>query len=167
MTLPLRRLREFELTRPGPGQISLAVARHEATTWPSKQVSAYARHRARLLHELVDETGMPVVSWGETDGEVPREVVEVILEMVPLVSSIATLMAAWVSRPRKANREAPPERPDPPPDTQVLLPGIAARRHDGAELRITYRDGLSEKAIQAMVTEFLAGAVEKPPAGDY
>jgi hypothetical protein len=159
MHIPLDRLKHFELATPGPGQISLAVARHEAATWPSREVEAYARHRAQLIHELIDDTGTRVVSLGDTDASIPREVVQVILETAaPLVSSIAALVTAWVGRPRKGGSSAGGDTPEPPPDTQVMLPGIKVKRHDGAELLITYRDGLSNKAIESIMTQFLEGA---------
>jgi hypothetical protein len=162
MTEPLDRLRDLKLATPGPGQISLAVARHAAPTWPSPEVHAYAQHRAHLIHELVDDSDIKVVSWGETDGAYPREVVEVILETAQIVvPSIATLVAAWLSRPRKGDATAVRQGPKPPRDAQTLLPGIRVKRHDGAELMITYRDGLTNKAIRRMIKEFLDGAVEQ------
>jgi len=116
MTIPLDRLRDFPHKTPGPGEISLAVARHQAERWPSPEVTAYAQHRAQLVHQLVDDTGVSVTSWGETDGEYPREVVEIVLALaVPLISSIGVVLAAWISRPSKAKRDVKPDRPKPPP----------------------------------------------------
>ncbi|MGH4009132.1 MAG: hypothetical protein ACRDTH_13420 [Pseudonocardiaceae bacterium] len=167
MTIPLQRLRDFELTTPGPGEISLAVARHEAEAWPSPEANAYAQHRAQLIHQLVDDTGVPVISWGETDSKSPREVVQVILELGPtLISSIGVVLAAWIIRPPKPRGEVELDRPKPPPDTNALLPGIAIKRHNGDKLMITYRDSLTNKEILGVVTIFLDGAVDKQPAGD-
>lgn len=172
MTYPLKRLSEWQFTAPGPGQISLAVARHEAPAWPSPEVYAYAGHRSELLHQLVDETGAPVVSWGNTDGEHPQEVVEIVLAIAMIVVPAAvTLITAWIARPRKTKdkttEQPAPERPAPPPDTDVLLPGIAMKRHDGTELRITYRDNLSNKEILRLVETFLEGAVEQAPVSGH
>ncbi len=170
MTIPLERLRAFEFTTPGPGEISLAVARHQAEGWPSSEVDAYAQHRAQLIHQLVDDTGVPVISWGETDGKIPREVVQVTLDLAvlaePIITSIGVVLAAWISRPRKRKGEVAPDRPKPPPDTNALLPGIAIKRHDGAEFMITYRDDLSNKEIQGLMTTFLKGAVVTQQAAD-
>ncbi len=162
MTIPLDRLRDFALTTPGPGQIALAVARHEAAVWPSPQVDAYARHRAQLIHDLVDRSGMRVVSWGETDMPYPREVVEVILEAAQVVvPSVAQLLAAWFSRPPKTRGPTEGDQPEPPRG-QPLLPGVAIKRPDGAELTITSRDGLSPEEIGSILTEFMGGAGGTP-----
>jgi len=164
MAIPLDRLRDFPLTTPGPGEVSLAVARHQAAYWPSPEVYAYAQHRAQLIHQLVEDTGVDVISWGETDGKYPREVVQVILGLsVPLISSVGEVLAAWINRPRKPKGEVWPDRPKPPADTNALLPGIVIKRHNGDELSITYRDGLSNKELVKMVTAFLGGAVSEQP----
>jgi hypothetical protein len=142
MTIPLERLRDFPHTVPGPGHISLAVARHQASSWPSSEVNAYAEHRAALLHMLVDESEVAVDSWGETDAAYPREVVEIVLGLGPtVIATFGAILAALISRPRKAEPVLP-MGPKPPPDTDVTLPGIAVLRPDGARLSITYRDGL-------------------------
>lgn len=165
MTIPLERLREFALTTPDPGQISLAVARHEAPTSPSKEVDEYAKHRARLIHQLVDDTGVDVASWGEADGEYPREVVQVILDLpalaAPIISSLGVVLAAWIGRPRGTSRHQELDRPAPPKDTDALLPGFTLRRHNGDELSVTYRDELSHEQIQQLVTTFLRQASDR------
>jgi len=155
MTIPLQRLREFEHTTPGPGQISLTVARHQSAVWPSAEVTAYADHRSQLIHRLVDDTGVTVVSWGETDGQHPREVVEVVLAVVPAaIGALGVVLAAWISRPKR-NEPLEPAGPKPPPDTNVALPGISLRRHDGTQLQVTYRDDLKPQEIQRLVGAFL------------
>lgn len=167
MTILLQRLRDFELTTPGPGEISLAVARHEAEAWPSSEADAYAQHRAQLIHQLVDDTGIPVISWGETDSKYPREIVQVILLLgAALISSIGVVLAAWINRPPKPKGEVEFDRPKPPPDTNALLPGITILGHNGDKLMITYRDNLSNKEILGVVTTFLEGVVDKQPARD-
>ncbi len=165
MTIPLDRLRDFPLTTPGPGQVAMAVARHAAAVWPSPELYAYAEHRAALIHELIDVEGIPVVSLGETDGAHPREVVEVIFDTAQIVvPSVATLLAAWISRPSKRDRAAKPRLPDPPPrNAPTPLPGIKVKRSDGAELMVTYRDGQSGETIRKLVTDFLADAVPDAP----
>jgi hypothetical protein len=166
MTIPLQRLRDFELTTPGPGEISLAVARHEAQAWPSPEADAYAQHRAQLIHQLVHDTGVQVISWGEIDSKSPREVVQVILELGPaLISSIGAVLAAWIIQPPKPRGEVELDRPKPPPDTNALLPGIAIKRHNGETLMITYRDSLSNKEILRIATIFLDGAVDNNQRG--
>lgn len=164
MTIPLDRLRDFPLATPEPGQISFAVARHEAEFWPSDEVTAYAQDRSRLLHQLVDDAGIQVESWGETDGPIPREVVEMIIAISgPIISAIGVVVAAWIGRTRKA-KEADLVAPKPPPETNAALPGMTFKRPDGAELMITYRDQLSAKEIQRVVTDFLGQAIPEPTA---
>jgi len=91
--IPLDRLRDFTLTTPEPGQISLAVARHQANSWPSDEVTAYAQDRSRLLYQLVDDAAIPVVSWGETDGRIPREVVQMVIGISgPIISAIGVVL---------------------------------------------------------------------------
>lgn len=159
MTIPLERLRDFPHTVPGPGHISLAVARHQASSWPSSEVDAYAEHRAALLHMLVDESEVAVDSWGETDAAYPREVVEIVLGLGPtVIATFGVVLAALISRPRKAEPVLP-IGPKPPPDTDVALPGIAVLRPDGARLSLTYRDGLKPAEINGLLTDFLAGAL--------
>lgn len=153
MTIPLARLKEFELTRPEPGSIALAIARHQAATWPSPEVTAYAQQRAHLVHKLVDETGVSFVSMGELDSPYPREVVQVILAIAPgLIAAVGTVLAAWLSRPSKRKTyddvKVPLEAP-------TQLPGIAIRRPNGDVLTITYRDDLSEEVIRDTISTFL------------
>ena len=166
MTIPLSRLRTWPLTTPDTGQITIAVARHEAESSTDTIIGEYAKHRAQLLHQLVDGSGVLVTSWGETDIKYPREVVEIILVVSPpLIAAIAVVLAAWISRPRTQNTKTEEDRPKPPPSTDVLLPGIAIKRPDGAELRLTYRDGLSNRAVTKLITEFLNQT--KPSAGAH
>ena len=166
MTIPLERLREFELATPRPRQISLAVARHQAPIWPSDDVNEYAKHWSRLVHQLVDDTGVEAAAWGETDGKYPREIVEVILDLpalaAPVISTLGVVLAAWISRPRRASQHQQPDRPPPPRDTDARLPGFTLKRYNGDELRVTYRDEMSNKQIPHLVTAFLHDAVAQP-----
>jgi hypothetical protein len=126
-------------------------------------VNAYAEHRAALLHRLVDESGVVVDSWGETDATYPREVVEIVLGLGPtVIATFGAVLAALISRPKKAE-PVQPTGPRPPPDTNVALPGIAVLRPDGARLSITYQDGLKPAQIAGLLTEFLAGALPDEP----
>lgn len=160
MTIPLDRLRDFEQRVPPRGEVSLAVARHQASRWPSPEVDGYARERARLIHQLVDETGAEVISWGETDGDHPREVVEVILALGPaLLAGLATVLAGWIARPKKPTVAPRAGSQDPAPELDATLPGIALRRSDGAVLRLTYRDQLPDREVQRIISEFVAGAI--------
>lgn len=160
MTIPLDRLRDFPFRAPGEGEISLAIARHQAAQWPSPEVTAYARHRSQLVHQLVEDTGVSVSSWGETDGEYPREVVEIVLALtLATIPAVATILAAWISRRPRKTETVEPDRPKPPADTAALLPGFSIRRSNGDELTMTYRDGLSNKEALQLATVFLRGAV--------
>jgi hypothetical protein len=101
--------------RPDENQIALVVARHQARLWPSAELADYAQQRSRLLHSLADDLGIQVVSWGEIDGTIPREVVKVVLDLSQvIVPSLATVLAAWIMRqPRKV--ELAEESGDPKP----------------------------------------------------
>jgi hypothetical protein len=163
MTVPLDRLRALQLTQPGPGEITLGIARHEAPVWPSPEVSAYHNYRAELVDALVSETGVVVTSPGETYEAHPREVVELILAVAPaIVTTVGTVIAAWLSRSKPVKegvtQHTPTAPPPPPQNAPTLLPGVAIKRHDGQELRIAYTDGLTDAEILNLVSAFLAPA---------
>jgi hypothetical protein len=161
MTIPLDRLREFPQTAPAAGQISIAFARHQAPVWPSPEVELYARHRSQLIHRLVDDTGVEVYSWGETDGAQPREVVEIVVALGPtLIATLGTVLTAWIVRRSKAVPVEPPG-PPPPPDTNAVLPGVSILREDGARMQITYRDPLTAKESRELIDAFMAEAAGK------
>jgi hypothetical protein len=158
VTIPLDRLRDFPQRVPEHGHVSVAFARHQAATWPSPEVLEYARHRSALIHDLVDGTGVSVVSWGETDGDHPREVVEIVVVVIPaVISAVSVILAALISRPPKG-RSGDASAPTPPPGLETALPGIAVRREDGAVLRLTYRDRIPRREAEKQIRQFLEGA---------
>lgn len=164
MSIPLDRLREYPQRWPDPGQVSLAFARHQAASWPSPEVVQYARQRSDLIHQLVDDTGVPVVSWGQTDGDHPREVVEIAVVVVPaVISALSVVLAALISRPPRS-RSGTPAVPAPPPGMETALPGIAVRREDGAVLQLTYRDHIPRREAEKQIRAFLDEAVTQGPA---
>jgi hypothetical protein len=161
MSIVLDRLRA-PFPQPGQGQITLAVARHEAEVWPSPLLAEYAQQRSQLLHGLADELGVRITSWGETDGPIPREVVQVILELsATIVPSLASVLAAWITvRPRKVNAQIARQSPGSSAiGGQASVPGFVVVRPDGARLEITYRTAPSKRERLATLTTFLNGAL--------
>lgn len=165
MTIPLDRLRDFPQATPAEGQIAIAFARHQAARHPSPEVDAYAAHRAQLVHQLVDDSGVTVVSWGETDGAYPREVVEIVVAVGPtLIATLGGVLTTWIvhrGKGKPAEQTVDPPAPPPPPDTRAALPGVSIRRADGARLQITYRDGFTAKQAHEVIDTFMAEAAEK------
>lgn len=149
MSITLRRLVEDPIEPPPAGRVTIAVARHDAEVWPSPEVDEYARQRARLLHGLDDDPGVRVVSWGETDGAIPREVVQVIVDLSQAVlPSVAAVLAAWISvRPRK--------RKDRGDTSEPSVPGLVVKRADGARLEVTYRTEPRKKERERLLRAFL------------
>jgi hypothetical protein len=56
--------------------------------------------RARLLHGLAEALDIEVKDWGETDGEYPREVVEIVIAIASAAVSaaVAEVVKAWFER---------------------------------------------------------------------
>jgi hypothetical protein len=157
MTIPLDRLRDYPQTVPGAGQVAIAFARHQAPRWPSPDVEAYARHRSQLIHELIDDTGVTVESWGETDSAYPREVVEIVVELGPtLIATLGTVLTTWILHGKKAKPTGPP----PPRDTTAALPGVSILRPDGARLQLTYRDQMTAKQSRELIDSFMADTAD-------
>lgn len=53
--------------------------------------------RAKLLHGLVDALGLEVKDWGETDLVYPREVVEVVIALAPIVvPALVAVINTWI-----------------------------------------------------------------------
>jgi hypothetical protein len=74
--------------------------------------------RAKLLHGLVDTVGLDVKDWGETDLEYPREVVEVMLALAPIVvPAVASVINTWLK--------------------QRNLLAFSVKQKDGTEIRIS------------------------------
>lgn len=155
MTIPLTRLRDFPSATLQSRQIALVVARHEAQTWPSPEVNVYAEQRALLLHEMVDASDVSVASWGDTDSNYPREVVELIVGLSgPIISVIAQAIVDWL-RKRRASEITMPL----PGGQHSLLPGIRVQRPDGATLLITVRDGVIDATTERTIVAFLNRAM--------
>jgi hypothetical protein len=156
MSLTLSRLRESFPPAPAEGLLTLVVARHEAEIWPSPAVSEYAYQRSQLLHGLADDLAVPVISWGETDGPIPREVVTVIIDVSQIVvPAITTVLAAWItSRPRKLKKRS--VDPSVPGVSQASVPGIVIVRPDGARLEITGRTSPDLEGRLKILTKFLS-----------
>jgi hypothetical protein len=85
--------------------------------------------RAKLLHGLVDTLGLKVKDWGDTDSVYPREVVEVVLALAPVViPAIATVINTWIKESR--------------------IKQVTIKKSDGSEIDIS---GASPKQLKAIV----------------
>ena len=145
MTITLERLKTFEATVPAPGQISIAAARHNAQTWPSPELNAYAKERSDVLHRLVDDWGAPVTSWGNTNKDYPSEVVEVVVPIVAaMIGAVGPgLMSAIASRSKGKNEPS--------------IPGFKITNSRGETLEHTFEDrkGNTDKEMLELLTAFL------------
>ena len=86
------------------------------------QVAELALHRQRatLLHGLVDALGLEVKDWGLTDADQPREVVEIILILGPvIVPAVASVINTWITQQKIKKIEI--KKPD---GTIILLEGV-------------------------------------------
>ncbi|MEO8366996.1 MAG: hypothetical protein ABI538_12385 [Pseudoxanthomonas sp.] len=54
------------------------------------------RERALMLHAMADQLKLPVLDWGDTDNQYPREVVEIVLQIASAV--IATQISEFLTR---------------------------------------------------------------------
>jgi hypothetical protein len=145
MSITLERLKTFETTNPAPGQISIAVARHDAEVWPSPEVNEYARERAEVLHRLVDEAEVPVISWGNTDNKYPSEVVELLIQILgPMAAAIAPLLMNAIASKSKGK-----DKPS--------IPGFRLTNSCGETMETTFKDsdGKADEKILAVITAFL------------
>jgi hypothetical protein len=66
----------------------------------SEGIRAFHAERAKLIHGLVDSLDLDVRSWGDTDSERPREVVEVIVALgtAGVFTAMVSAFRVWVSR---------------------------------------------------------------------
>ncbi|WP_147394320.1 hypothetical protein [Arthrobacter cheniae] len=139
-------MRDFEPQRPLPGQFSLAVARHTAQTWPSKEVDDYAAERSSMLHRLVDDLELPVQSWGGTDDEYSHEVVEIIVGLASaVIAAFAPALISLISR-RSKGKEEP------------SVPGFKLTNSRGETLTLTFEDrrGDVDRQMLDQLTAFLS-----------
>lgn len=147
MTIPLERLREFPQATPEIGRISIAIARHQAETWPSPEVHQYARDRTRLIHQLGDELNMDTQPWEDIDAPHPREVVEIIVPLAAaIVPVLGNILVDWLKERPQKNKPS--------------VPGIKIKRPDGAYLELTYDDVQNYPEIAKIATKFLEDAVD-------
>ena len=149
--------RAFPMKRVLHGQLSFVVARNIAEVWPSQEVFNKAAERSRLLHQLPDIDGVEVVDWGETDGEYPREVVEVIIAVLasPLLAAaakgIADVVSAWLTSDRRSRRNDQPNA-DGKLDTVLA---VRITKPDGTKIELTIRDDKSVQQHREMIEGFL------------
>lgn len=87
------------------------------------------RLRARLLHGLVDALGLEVKDWGETDSDYPREVVEVVVVLAPIViPALASVINTWIKESK--------------------IKKVAIKKQDGTEIEIS---GVSPRHLKAII----------------
>lgn len=153
-------LRNHPVERPNAGQVRVLVARHAAPTWPSPEVEQMARARATAIHQLDGLDGVEVIDWGETDGQFPREVVDVLLQLAStIVPALATVLAAWVTTRRGSSDTR--EDGTPVAGIRVVVPS-------GREVVLTYRDASSDEGRAALEKELetaAAGPERTEPRG--
>jgi hypothetical protein len=149
----IRRLEELTAIPP-VGAITLAVGRHLTEGYMTPEMLRAHRDRARLIHAMVDDMSLDVLSWGTTDREdPPNEIVDVIVAVLPsLIAGIAAVLASWIGSPRAKSA------PDDAEPRTVL--GIAIRRSDGEQRTWTYRGPLGEDALRESIEAFLASRPE-------
>jgi hypothetical protein len=151
MSITLDRLKDYECQVPDRGQISLAVARHQSQVWPSEETYEYARERSVLLHRLVDDLGVKPITWGETDKQYPREVVEIVVPIVAALIPVIGDALMMMLQERSKGKENP------------SVPGFTMTRSDGAKLIVTFPDGKRgrRKEMLRVITAFMTEAVDE------
>jgi hypothetical protein len=152
--MALRTLKD-PLPMPPKGTVVIAVGRHLTPVYPDPKMLAFHKARAEAIHDLVDACGLKVRSWGATDDEFPREIVEIIVPIASAaIGSVATVLAAWVSTRGSRRKQMRPA------DTPVL--GFAMQAPDGSRVEFTYRDGADFERVVAAVSQIAEAA--RPPA---
>lgn len=117
---------------PAPeGMIRVGAWRQRTPTWPHPDLAALHTERAALLHWWADAYQLEVADWGSTDGDVPKEFVELLLDIgqAALTTGLGALATGFVNRffeQRKAKTAksagaAAPDGKAPPPDSRPLL----------------------------------------------
>ncbi|MDJ0334914.1 hypothetical protein QMG83_06730 [Salinibacterium sp. G-O1] len=146
--ITLERLHSFDSSKVAKGEYSLAVARQEAATWPSQEVLDFAAERSRLLHRLAEEDGVEVRAWGEVDGEIPREVAEIVLGLAPaVVAAAATIIASWIARLGFDKRRKG--------DSPETVAGVKLTDSRGRTLELGIRDGFTREQRADLIRDFL------------
>jgi hypothetical protein len=133
------------LPTPPAGAVTLGVARHITEVYPDPRMLEYHRERAGLIHDLVAATSIDVIDWGRTDREdPPNEIVELLTQWAPtVIPAAATLIAAWIGRPRKSAAEKP----------TVL--GVSLKRADGTQIQFDYKTSEDLEKVARTIREFL------------
>jgi hypothetical protein len=146
----LEEFRAFRASALASDQISLVVKRRWVEDYERDVVAAGAE-RSRLIHRLPELDGIRIVDWGATDDSRPREIVEVLLVVLPAaISAAATLLGAWFMR----DRQHPLTAADMSRARQAMLDRSPGESDSVAAVRITKPDGttlelLRESAVSA------------------
>lgn len=143
------------LQTPPPGAVTLGIARHLTESYPDPQVIVYHRDRAGLIHGLADSLSLQVLDWGTTDHEnPPNEIVEIVVPItVALISAGASIIAAWMGRPREGDED------------QAKVLGVALRRPDGTQIQFDYRTAKDLKMVAGEIRNLLEPAMQAGEAG--
>ena len=153
----LRTLRD-EIPLPPQGAVTLAVARHTTPTYPHPDLPRRHRERSAAIHALIDEAGLEVTDWGQTDSDTPREIVDVIVPIVTTaIPAVASILAAWVSV-RGAGRKGRDK------DTAPVL-GFAIQTADGSRIEFTYKNTEEYERVVASIEKIMKAAALNTPHG--
>jgi hypothetical protein len=77
-----------------------------------------------LLHGLVDALGLEVKDWGETDSAYPREVVEVVIALAPIiVPALVSVINTWIKESRI--KQVTVKKPD---GSEIDIRGVSPRQ---------------------------------------
>lgn len=145
MDINIRRLEGYSVAIPPSGAMALAVARHIAEPESEFDATELHEHRAKLIHNLVNELSLDVKKWGGTDESQPSEIVELIIALgPPAIAAAATIIAAMIMRPAKVSS-----------GSEGVL-GIKLRRADGQELTVTYLNKPQGEAA-SVIEAFMRG----------
>ena len=143
--MAIRTLSNTDLPTPPEGCLHVALARHVTSSSSDPAIQLLHERRAAMVDALISEQPVSVHDWGATKAKHPSEIVEILIEIAPTVlPSVATIMAAWITRP-KSN----------PKDNDGLM-ALKLKRPDGAELELRHDKPSSD--IQKMMQDFMAGS---------
>ena len=92
--------------------VTFAIERTWTDSFDDKRaIRLLHEERARLLHSLADAVDVDIVDWGDTDGDYPREVVEIIavLGSAGVFTALVQVFRSWIERKKML-------------DVQIVLP---------------------------------------------
>ncbi len=128
MAIPDPRTKAFAPAPPGFVRVVAWRQRTSGSSDPEHEV--LHRERAALLHRWATDSDLTVGDWGETDGERPREFVEMLLSVsqAALAAGLGALMSGSVKAyfDRKSAKAGKPAAPRGAPAPDQVGEGMAA-----------------------------------------